>query len=160
MAATPTAALRQDFTCLTGIVRRAEEIGFIQRGTHRLVDLQGRVIAALRSNQVNLFGLEGQFLTVCGISEGRIEGVLSLLVTQVFPVRQPTVPPVPPPQQIDLRTLLLFLLLTRQISPLLLFLLLSGGLDRTGIAGLGLGLGGPLGLSVTGLGTTGLGGTL
>lgn len=99
---------RGQFVCLTGIIRRAEEIGIIQRGTHRLVDLSGRVVAALRSDQVNLFSLEGQFVTVCGISEGRIEGVLSLLVTQVLPANVPTAPPQP---FIDFRLLLFLLLL-------------------------------------------------
>lgn len=137
--ATTTTTLRANFVCLTGVVRRAEEIGFIQRGTHRLVDLQGRVIAALRSNQVNLTALEGQFVTVCGISEGRIEGVLSILVTQAQSALQPTTPPVFPPQQIDLRTLLLLLLLTGQLqlNPLIISILLGGRFGTTGLGGQG-----------------------
>lgn len=73
------------FACLSGIIQRAEEVGFLQRGTHRLVSATGQVLATLRSNQVNLFALEGQFRTVCGFDEGEIEGVRSLLVTQVLP---------------------------------------------------------------------------
>jgi hypothetical protein len=128
--------------CLTGIVRRAEEVGIIQRGTHRLIDLSGNVIAALRSNQVNLFALEGQFVTVCGINEGRIEGVLSIFVTQAFRANVPgTVPPFP--GQLDLRTLLLFILFTqpqllRGIRlDILLALLFGGGLF--GLPGAGAG---------------------
>jgi hypothetical protein len=60
------------FVCRTGIIRRAEEIGIIQRGTHRLFDVAGNLIASLQSTQVNLFALEGRFLTVCGTSEGVI----------------------------------------------------------------------------------------
>lgn len=99
------------FTCLTGFIRPAEQIGIIQRGTHRLVDARGNVLASLHSNQVNLRALEGQFVTVCGFSEGRIEGVLSLNVTQVFSATVPVVTPPPQPISIDLRTLLLLLLL-------------------------------------------------
>ncbi len=119
------------FTCLTGFIRRAEPVGFIQRGTHRLIDVNGNVIASLRSTQVNLSALEGRFVTVCGFSEGQIEGVLSLRVTEVFPVVSPPVTPVP---QIDLRTLLLLILLTNPNllrglrTDLLLILLLSTGL--------------------------------
>lgn len=98
--------------CLTGVVRRAEEIGIIQRGTHRLVDAQGNVIAALRSDTVSLAALEGQFVTVCGVNEGRIEGVLSIRVTQAFPAFSPGFTPVPV-QRIDPRILLLFLLFTQ-----------------------------------------------
>jgi len=116
--------------CRTGIIRRAEEIGFIQRGTHRLFDLAGNLIASLASTQVNLFGLEGRFVTVCGTSEGGIEGVLALNVTQVLPATVPGAAPTPQPQP-DIRLLLLLLLLTqpgliRTIRPeLLLFLLLG-----------------------------------
>ena len=73
------------FTCLTGIIRRAEEVGFLQRGTHRLVAANGQVIATLSSTMVDLTALEGQFRTVCGFDEGVIEGVTSLQVTQVMP---------------------------------------------------------------------------
>lgn len=119
------------FVCLTGIIRRAEEIGIIQRGTHRLVDLSGRVIAALRSDQVNLFGLEGQFVTVCGISEGRIEGVLSLRVTQVLPANVPGFTPQP---FVDFRLLLLLLFLASLGFPI--------GLQRGGLFGTPFGFGG------------------
>jgi hypothetical protein len=71
--------------CLSGIIVRAEPFGFIQRGTHRLLNTSGQVIAALRSDVVNLTQFEGQFRTVCGMDEGQIEGVTSLLVTQVLP---------------------------------------------------------------------------
>ncbi|HYF92148.1 MAG TPA: hypothetical protein VD969_07860 [Symbiobacteriaceae bacterium] len=74
------------FSCLTGFIRRAEEVGFLQRGTHRLVAADGRVIATLSSTVVDLTALEGQFRTVCGFDEGEIEGVTSLRVTQVLPV--------------------------------------------------------------------------
>lgn len=105
----PQIASGTAFTCLTGFIRRAEPIGFIQRGTHRLIDVNGNVIASLRSTQVQLSALEGRFVTVCGFSEGQIEGVLSLRVTEVFPVVSPTITPLP---QIDLRMLLLALLLS------------------------------------------------
>jgi hypothetical protein len=69
--------------CLTGFIRRAEAIGFIQRGTHRLVDRGGNVVAILRGDQVNLFALEGRLALVCGIDEGVIEGFRSVLVRTV-----------------------------------------------------------------------------
>jgi hypothetical protein len=70
--------------CLTGFIRRAEAIGFIQRGTHRLVDRSGNVVAILRGDQVNLFALEGRLALVCGIDEGMIEGFRSVLVRRVL----------------------------------------------------------------------------
>ncbi len=163
---TVSAAVSGGLICRTGFIRRAEPIGFIQRGTHRLVDLSGRVIAALRSNRVNLFALEGQFLTVCGIDEGVIEGVRSILVTQVFPAGART-------GQLDLRTLLLFQLFAnpgvlRFLNPALLFLLLGspfgfGKGTSLGLTGLGaaapgttFGLGGGIGTQLAlqaGLGT-------
>lgn len=66
--------------CLTGLIRRAEAFGFIQRGTHRLVDWRGNIVAILHGDQVNLFALEGRLALVCGIDEGMIEGFRSLLV--------------------------------------------------------------------------------
>lgn len=75
------------FRCLTGLVVPAEQIGIIQRGTHRLLDANGRVIAALRSDVVNLNALVGQNAIVCGLDEGQIEGVTSLNVTQAFPIQ-------------------------------------------------------------------------
>jgi len=137
---TVSAATDGGVICRTGFIRRAEPIGIIQRGTHRLVDVNGNVIASLRSDRVNLFALEGRFVTVCGFDEGRIEGVLSIMVTQVFPVGAPTVTPVP---QVDLRTLLLLILLTnpnllRGIRPdLLLALLLSSGLFGSSLTAAG-----------------------
>lgn len=73
------------FRCLTGRVMPAEQVGFLQRGTHRLVDASGRVLATLRSDTVNLNALVGQPAIVCGIDEGQIEGVTSLNVTQAAP---------------------------------------------------------------------------
>lgn len=70
--------------CLAGFIRRAEAIGFIQRGTHRLTDDSGNVIAILHGDQVNLFSLEGRRALVCGIDEGMIEGFRSLLVVRAF----------------------------------------------------------------------------
>lgn len=146
------------FTCLTGFVRRRPQIGIFQRGTHLLVDINGNVIATLRSNTVDLFGLEGRFVTVCGTNEGQIEGVTSLLVTQLLNV--PSVTPVP--GQIDLRTLLVLLLLTNPnlfatnpqlLQFLLLIQLLGGGTLDTSLA-TSLGLGTSLGLSTSlGLGS-------
>jgi hypothetical protein len=148
--------------CLTGTIARAEPIGIIMRGTHRLLDATGRIIAALQSNVVNLFALEGRFLTVCGIDEGVIEGVRSILVTQVFQPGAPTPAPAPPPAQLDLRTLLLFLLLTqpgllRGIRPEILLAILFG-LGQFGAPGLGaLGKQAAPGLGAFGApGTTGL----
>lgn len=129
-----------NFICLTGVVRRAEEIGIIQRGTHRLVDLSGNLLAALRSDQVNLTALEGRFVTVCGINEGQIEGVTSLRVTQVLPANVPGTFPAPQPQ-LDLRLLILLILLSNPALlrgfnlNLLLALLFGGGLGTTGIVG-------------------------
>ncbi|MGE5676204.1 MAG: hypothetical protein ACM3XM_20375 [Mycobacterium leprae] len=71
-------------TCLSGTVRPAPEIDFIQRGTHRLVNDYGAVVATLSAKQVNLTDWVGQSVTVCGIDEGIIEGVHSLQVTQVL----------------------------------------------------------------------------
>lgn len=155
-----TTTLALSVTCLTGFVRRAEPIGIVQRGTHRLIDINGRLIAVLRSNTVNLFGWEGQFVTVCGVDEGLIEGVRSLLVTQVFRANIPTTQP--QPQQIDLRLLLLLLLtnpgLAQQLPQGLLFALLSqSGLLGFGLGGVGVPLQGFTGLGVSGLGTAGLG---
>jgi hypothetical protein len=107
---TVSASASLSFACLTGFVRRRTGLDIFQRGTHLLVDASGRVIAVLRSSQVNLFALEGRFVTVCGVNEGQIEGVTSLLVTQVIGANVPGT--TLPPQQIDLRTLLLLLLLT------------------------------------------------
>lgn len=55
------------FTCLTGLVQRAPLTSQFIGGTHVLVDVASGVIAALlRSDTVNLAGLEGQVATVCG----------------------------------------------------------------------------------------------
>ena len=93
------------FLCLTGYVMPAEEIGFLQRGTHRLVAADGRVLATLSSDQVDLIALEGQWSSVCGIDEGEIEGVPSLRVTQAVPVGTATILQPLPFQQFDLRTM-------------------------------------------------------
>ncbi len=79
--------------CLNGRIQRAAPIDIFQRGTHRLIDITGRVIAILRSFTVNLFLFEGQFVTVCGIFEGNIEGVPSILVTSIFNQNPPNCPP-------------------------------------------------------------------
>lgn len=99
------------FRCMTGFIVRAEEFGFIQRGTHRLVTRDGRVLASLSSNRVNLFALEGQLRTVCGFDEGEIEGVVSLRVTQVLPVNVPGTFPPPTDGGINLALILLLLIL-------------------------------------------------
>ncbi len=75
--------IHPNLTCLSGFVVPAEQIGFIQRGTHRLIGVNGQVLASLRSNTIDLNALVGRFVTVCGVSEGVIEGVLSLNVTVV-----------------------------------------------------------------------------
>jgi hypothetical protein len=106
-----TTTTSTNFRCLSGFIVRAEPIGFIQRGTHRLLNASGQVIAALRSDVIDLTQFEGQFRTVCGLDEGQIEGVTSLLVTQVLPVNVPGGVPAPQPSPIDLRLLLLVLLL-------------------------------------------------
>lgn len=138
----PVGNTGSNFICLTGFVRRRAQVDIFQRGTHRLVDRNGNVVAILRSDRVNLNNLEGQFVQVCGINEGQIEGVTSLLVTQVFAANVPSVTP-PPPSQVDLRTLLILLLLTnpnllRGINPGILFTLLLGtGLLGSNVSGLG-----------------------
>lgn len=101
------------FRCLTGFIVRREQIGFLQRGSHRLVAANGRVLATLSSDRVNLFALEGQFRTVCGIDEGEIEGVTSLRVTQVLPAGNAVVILPLSIRPINLRTLLLLLLRSR-----------------------------------------------
>ena len=78
--------------CLNGRIQRAAPIDIFQRGTHRLIDITGRVIATLRSLTINLFLFEGQFVTVCGIFEGNIEGVPSILVTAIFNQIPPNCP--------------------------------------------------------------------
>ncbi|HWI52078.1 MAG TPA: hypothetical protein VNT01_08040 [Symbiobacteriaceae bacterium] len=93
------------FLCLTGYVMPAEQIGFLQRGTHRLVAADGRVLATLSSDQVDLSALAGQWSTVCGIDEGEIEGVPSLQVTQAMPAGSALTLQHMPFQQIDLRTM-------------------------------------------------------
>ena len=70
--------------CLNGTVVRAAPIDFIQRGTHRLIDASGRQIAILRSTTINLVQFEGLLVAVCGIFEGIIEGLQSILVSNVF----------------------------------------------------------------------------
>ncbi|MDF2630036.1 MAG: hypothetical protein K0R39_3867 [Symbiobacteriaceae bacterium] len=75
------------FRCLTGRVIPREQVGIFQRGTHRLVDANNRVLATLASDTVNLYALEGQGAIVCGIDEGQIEGVTSLRVTQAVPIQ-------------------------------------------------------------------------
>lgn len=84
--------------CLNGILVRAAPIDFIQRGTHRLVDSVGRLIAILRSQTINLTEFEGQFVAVCGTFEGIIEGLQSILVLSVFIQKSSC-----PQQQIDFR---------------------------------------------------------
>lgn len=93
------------FRCLTGRILPAEQVGIFQRGTHRLVDASGRVLATLSSDVVNLTALEGQPAIVCGIDEGQIEGVTSLRVTQATPI-QTTMFMQPMPLQVDVSSML------------------------------------------------------
>ncbi|BDG60928.1 hypothetical protein [Caldinitratiruptor microaerophilus] len=72
------------FTCLTGFVTRRPAIGIPFAGTHLLVGLGGQVIASLESTIVNLEALVGQFVTLCGVSRGEIEGVTAVNVTSAF----------------------------------------------------------------------------
>lgn len=88
------------FTWLTGFVTRRPAIGIPFAGTHLLVGLGGQVIASLESTTVNLDALVGQFVTLCGISRGEIEGVTSIAVTSAFaspfgisPLQVPFLPP-------------------------------------------------------------------
>jgi hypothetical protein len=137
---TVTTTSSVSFACLTGFVQRRPPVTIFQRGTHLLLDVNGNVIATLRSNQVNLASFEGRFVTVCGINEGQIEGVTSLLVTQVLSANVPGTTPFP--GQVDLRLLLLLLLLTNpnllSTNPQLLQILLLSGI-LGGVAGTSLG---------------------
>jgi hypothetical protein len=93
------------FRCLTGRVVPAEQVGFLQRGTHRLLGANGQVMATLRSDTVNLNALVGQPAIVCGIDEGEIEGVTSLNVTQAAPF-QTNMMMQPMPFQFDVSSML------------------------------------------------------
>jgi hypothetical protein len=126
------------FVCLTGMVQRQPAIGIPFPGNFLLVNpLLNRPIAALSSDQVNLAALVGQTVTVCGISLGEVEGVLSLRVTSTPSLTQPT-------GQNTLQQLLLALLFS---NPFLLLQLLGAlqsplfGLSGLGGAGTGLNLG-------------------
>lgn len=93
------------FRCLTGQVVPAEQVGILQRGTHRLLGANGQVLATLRSDTVNLNALVGQPAIVCGIDEGQIEGVTSLNVTQASPFGT-TMMTQPMPLQLDISSLM------------------------------------------------------
>lgn len=103
VAAAPAARITVpagQFTCLTGFVTPRPAIGIPFAGTHLLVGLGGQVIASLDSATVNLDALSGQFVTLCGISRGEIEGITSIAVTSAFaspfgisPLQVPFLPP-------------------------------------------------------------------
>lgn len=79
----PSVAAPAELQCFSGVVQRRPEIGIPFAGTHLLTGSSGNVVASLVSSQVNLDSLVGQNATVCGFSQGVIEGVPAVAVTQV-----------------------------------------------------------------------------